>query len=67
VDASKVQASFDNGVLTLTIPKDSSQARSRRVQVRSGSGSAGQAADQGQQGAQSAEGGTEGKSGDTHH
>ena len=45
VDPGKVQASFDNGVLTVTIPKDSSLARSRRVQVRSGTG--GQAADQG--------------------
>jgi HSP20 family protein len=65
VDPGKVQASFDNGVLTVTIPKDGSQARSRRVQVRSGAG--GQAADQGQQGAQPAEGDADGKSGDTHH
>ena len=65
VDASKVQASFDNGVLTVTIPKDSSQARSRRVQVRAGS--AGQGADQGQQGAQSADGGADGKSSEKHH
>ena len=65
VDPAKVQASFDNGVLTVTIPKDSSQARSRRVQVRTGS--ADQGADQGQQGAQSAEGGAEGKSSEKHH
>ena len=58
VDASKVQASFDNGVLTVTIPKDGSQARSRRVQVRTGS--AGQAA-------QSAEGGGDGQSAEKHH
>ena len=65
VDPGKVQASFDNGVLTVTIPKDGSQARSRRVQVRTGS--ADQGADQGQQGAQSAEGGAEGKSSEKHH
>jgi HSP20 family protein len=65
VDPGKVQATFDNGVLTVTIPKDSSLARSRRVQVRSGTG--GQAADQGQQDVQSAEGGADGKSADTHH
>lgn len=69
VDPGKVQASFDNGVLTVTIPKDSGQARSRRVQVRSGAGgqAAGQGQGQGQQGAQSAEGGADGKSSDTHH
>jgi HSP20 family protein len=61
VDAAKVQASFDNGVLTVTIPKDSSQARSRRVQVRSGTG------DQGQQGGQSADSGGQEKPADTHH
>ena len=65
VDPGKVQASFDNGVLTVTIPKDGSQARSRRVQVRTGS--VDQGADQGQQGAQSAEGGAEGKSSEKHH
>ena len=65
VDPAKVQASFDNGVLTVTIPKDGSQARSRRVQVRSGG--AGQAADQGQQGMQSADGGADGKSSEKHH
>jgi HSP20 family protein len=65
VDASKVQASFDNGVLTITIPKDSSQSRSRRVQVRSGAG--GQGADQGQQGAQPAAGGADGATSDKHH
>jgi HSP20 family protein len=59
VDAGKVQATFDNGVLTVTIPKDGSQARSRRVQVRSG----GQVADGGQQGAQSGQGGADGQSG----
>lgn len=65
VDPGKVQATIDNGVLTVTIPKDAGQARARRVQVRSGSG--GQAADAGQQGTQSAEGGADGKSSDKHH
>lgn len=65
VDPGKVQAAFDNGVLTITIPKDGNQARSRRVQVRSGTG--GQGADQGQQGAQSADSGGAGKSSETHH
>jgi HSP20 family protein len=65
VDPGKVQATFENGVLTVTIPKDGSQARSRRVQVRSGAG--GQGADQGQQGAQSAEGAAEGKTSEKHH
>ncbi len=65
VDAGKVQASFDNGVLTVTIPKEGSQARSRRVQVRSGTGS--QGADQGQQGTESAEGGADGKPAEKHH
>jgi HSP20 family protein len=69
VDPGKVQASFDNGVLTVTIPKDGNQARSRRVQVQSGAG--GQSAGQGQQGGSSAgagsEGGADGKTADTHH
>jgi HSP20 family protein len=64
VDASKVQASFDNGVLTVTIPKDGSQARSRRVQVRSGAG--GQGTDGGQQGG-SGEGNADGQSSEKHH
>ncbi|MDB5898085.1 MAG: type effector protein [Ramlibacter sp.] len=66
VDPAKVQATFDNGVLSVTIPKDGSKAGSRRVQVRSGA--AGQAADQGQQGAQSADGsGAEDKAFEKHH
>ncbi|MDN8618087.1 Hsp20/alpha crystallin family protein [Variovorax ginsengisoli] len=65
VDASKVQASFDNGVLTVTIPKDSSQARSRRVQVRTGS--TGQLADQAQQGTQPAGDGAAGQSSEKPH
>ena len=65
VDPGKVQASFDNGVLSVTIPKDGSQARSRRVQVRTGS--AGQGADPAQQGTQSAGGGADGQSSEKHH
>ncbi len=38
VDANQVQARFNNGVLTVTIPKDGVKDRSRRVQIRSGSG-----------------------------
>ena len=69
VDPGKVQASFDNGVLTITIPKDGSQARSRRVQVRSGSAGQGdgQGDGQGQQAAQSDDGGADGKSSEKHH
>jgi HSP20 family protein len=65
VDATQVQASFDNGVLTVTIPKDGSRARSRRVQVSTGS--AGQGAGQAQQGTQSAGGGADGQSSEKHH
>lgn len=64
VDPGKVQAAFDNGVLTVTIPKEGSRARSQRVQVRSGTGD--QGADQGQ-GAESAEGGAAGRSSGKHH
>jgi HSP20 family protein len=64
VSASQVQARFENGVLTVTIPKTSGQAGARRVQVRSGPEEQGKA----QQGAQAAaEGDAQGKSGDTHH
>lgn len=65
VDPGKVQASFDNGVLTITIPKDGSQARSRRVQVRSGG--SGKGAEPGRQGTKSAEGGADGKSSEKPH
>jgi HSP20 family protein len=69
VDAGKVQASFDNGVLTVTIPKDGSQGRSRRVEVRSGTGGQGAQAGQqpGQQGGQSTDDGTDAKSSEKHH
>lgn len=34
VDSEEVQASFENGVLTVTVPKTGRQARSRRIQVQ---------------------------------
>lgn len=36
VDPEKVQATFENGVLTVTLPKNAQQQRSRRIQVQSG-------------------------------
>ena len=65
VDPGKVQAAFDNGVLTVTIPKDGSDARSRRVQVRAGGTGGG--TDQGQQGTQSGDGAADGKASEKHH
>jgi HSP20 family protein len=41
VDSEQVQASFENGVLTVTLPKTGRQERSRRIQVQ-GRGAAGQ-------------------------
>ncbi|MET0528517.1 MAG: Hsp20/alpha crystallin family protein [Microvirga sp.] len=45
VDSEQVQASFENGVLTVTVPKTGRQERSRRIQVQrqgvSGQGAAG--------------------------
>ena len=43
VDSEQVQASFENGVLTLTVPKTGRQERSRRIQVQ-GRGATGQGA-----------------------
>ena len=63
VDASQVQARFDNGVLTLSIPKTGAKEGSRRVLIRSG-------ADEGtkaQKGAEAADSGAKDKGGDTHH
>ena len=37
VDPDQVQASFENGVLTVSVPKSEQQARSRRIQVQGGS------------------------------
>jgi len=64
VDASQVQARFDNGVLTITIPKSGAHERARRVQVRSGASSE----DEPQKSEQaSGDAGAQGKAGDTHH
>jgi HSP20 family protein len=41
VDSDQVQASFDNGVLSITIPKSDQQQRTHRVEVQSGSGTEG--------------------------
>ena len=38
VNPDQVQASFDNGVLTVTLPKSAQQERSRRIQVQRGTG-----------------------------
>jgi len=43
VDSEQVQASFENGVLTVTVPKTGRQERSRRIQVQ-GRGATGQGA-----------------------
>ncbi|WP_414475941.1 Hsp20/alpha crystallin family protein [Microvirga sp. M2] len=43
VDPERVQASFENGVLTVTVPKTERQERSRRIQVQ-GRGSTDQGA-----------------------
>jgi len=39
VDAEKVTARLDNGVLTITVPKNATSQRSRRVQVTGGTSS----------------------------
>jgi HSP20 family protein len=39
VDPEQVQARFENGVLTVTLPKTAQQERSRRIQVQAGDGS----------------------------
>ena len=41
VNPDEVQASFDNGVLTVTLPKTQVQEKSRRIEVRSGGGARG--------------------------
>ena len=38
VDPDQVKASFDNGVLTVTLPKTAQQHRTRRIQVQRGTG-----------------------------
>jgi HSP20 family protein len=37
VDPEQVQASFENGVLTVSVPKSEQQERSRRIQIQGGS------------------------------
>src|SRR5215207_4422639 len=56
VDPEQVQARFENGVLTLTVPKTGRQERSRRIQVQ-GRGVGGPGS-QSNQGARDASGGT---------
>ena len=41
VNPDEVQASFDRGVLTVTLPKSQPQEKSRRIEVRSGGGGGG--------------------------
>jgi HSP20 family protein len=52
VDPGKVQASFENGVLTVTLPKSAQQERSHRIQVTAGGrgqiGAQGKASGEGQ-------------------
>jgi HSP20 family protein len=56
IDPDQVQANFENGVLTVTLPKTGRQERSRRIQVQGrGAGSQGS---QTAQGAQQTSGGT---------
>ena len=38
VNPDQVQASFENGVLTVTLPKSAQQERTRRIQVQRGAG-----------------------------
>ncbi|WP_457090143.1 Hsp20/alpha crystallin family protein [Microvirga sp. P5_D2] len=59
VDSEQVQASFENGVLTVTVPKTGRPERSRRIQVQ-GRGAPGQGTTEGQQAT-----GTSGQSEDT--
>jgi HSP20 family protein len=55
VDAAQVQARFDNGVLTVTLPKPSGREASRRISVQGGTqpqgGNGGEAQRNGGQGA----------------
>jgi HSP20 family protein len=58
-DPDQVKASFENGVLTVTLPKTAQQQRSRRIQIQ-GREAGGQGA-QGGQGGQGTAGGTGGE------
>jgi HSP20 family protein len=62
VDPNQVQASFENGVLTVTLPKGKEQERSRRIQISGGS--SGQAS-QGEQNQKARRGSTSSKGGPT--
>ena len=48
VDPEQVRASFENGVLTVTLPKTKQQERARRIQVQAGGTQGGQAQGAGQ-------------------
>jgi HSP20 family protein len=59
IDPDQVQARFENGVLTVTVPKSEQQERSRRIQVQAGSrsgGSGGATQIEGESGAAGAKG-----------
>jgi HSP20 family protein len=62
VDPEQVQAHFENGVLTVTLPKTAQQERSRRIQVQ-GRGSTAQGATGGSRGQETT--GTSNQSDDT--
>ncbi|PVE21094.1 type III effector protein [Microvirga sp. KLBC 81] len=67
VDPNKVQASFENGVLTVILPKSAQQERSHRIQVNAGGrgqiGGQSKASAQEGQGSEESQGKKEGKSG----
>jgi HSP20 family protein len=62
VDPEQVQASFENGVLTVTVPKTEQRQRSRRIQVQ-GTGAQGTLGSQGGQGTSGATGDTNARGG----
>ena len=61
VDPEKVQANFENGVLTVTLPKTAQQERSRRIRVQTGG--RGQISDSSKAASEEGQGKQEGKSG----
>jgi HSP20 family protein len=64
VDPDQVQASFENGVLTVTLPKTGRQDRSRRIQVQGrGAGGQGTRSTQNGQGSTGRAGGEGGRGG----
>lgn len=62
----EVKAAFDNGVLTVTVPKSAQQARSRRIQIQGASGQPSTAAQDQQSPAQQASGQEASGQGATH-